>query len=132
MQLNHINLCVDNLNEARDLFQNYFDFHCLQEIGDFLVLMTDGQGFVLNLTTPHVPGFSDEIQSYPGAFHVGFFQQTKDQVDQMYRRLSTASVQFKHEPKDIVGGGYGFYFTAFNNLLIEVSYYPLFSGNTRA
>lgn len=130
MQLNHINLCVENLEEAREFFQHYFDFQCLHQVGKILVLMTDGQGFILNLSTPHLFGSTEPIQPYPGAFHIGFLQPTNDQVDQMYRRLSTAAVQFKHEPKKIPGG-YGFYFTAFNHLLIEVSCYAVPENNSR-
>jgi len=119
MQLNHINLCVNDLTEARTFFQNCFDFQFLEQKGNAIVVMTDGQGFTLVLSNPQAFGYK-EIQPYPGGFHVGFIQATSDQVDQMHRRLAAAGIQLPHEPKKM-RGSYAFYFTALNDLLFEIS-----------
>lgn len=118
MQLNHLNLCVNDLTEARTFFQNCFDFQFVEQKGDAIAVMTDGHGFTLVLSNPHA--FKRELQPYPEDFHVGFLLETSDQVDQAYHRLVEAKVQLTQEPKKI-RGSYGFYFTALNNILFEVS-----------
>ncbi|GHO81969.1 glyoxalase [Ktedonobacter sp. SOSP1-85] len=118
MQLNHLNLCVEDLTEARTFFQNCFDFHFVEQRKDAVAVMSDGHGFTLVLSNPRA--FGNEMRPYPEGFHIGFILETSDQVDQVYRRLATAEVQLTQEPKKM-RGSYGFYFTALNNLLFEVS-----------
>jgi catechol-2,3-dioxygenase len=118
MQLNHLNLCVNDLTEARAFFQNCFDFQFLEQKGDAVAIMTDGHGFTLVLSNPRA--FKQEIQPYPGGFHVGFLQETTGQVDQTYQRLAAAGIQLTQEPRKM-RGSYGFYFTALNDILFEVS-----------
>jgi catechol 2,3-dioxygenase-like lactoylglutathione lyase family enzyme len=118
MQLNHLNLCVDDLTEARTFFQNCFDFQFLEQKGEAVAVMTDGYGFTLVLSNPRA--FKNEMRPYPEGFHVGFLLETSDQVDQAYRRLAAAGVQLTQEPRKI-RGSYGFYFTALNGILFEVS-----------
>ena len=118
MQLNHLNLCVTDLTEARSFFQNCFDFQFLEQKGKALLVMTDGYGFTLVLMNPQALG--NEMRPYPEGFHVGFLLETNDQVDKMYHRLVAANIQLAHEPRKM-RGGYGFYFTALNAILFEVS-----------
>ena len=118
MQLNHLNLCVNDLTEARSFFQNCFGFQFLEQKGDAVAIMTDGHGFTLVLSNPRA--FKREVMPYPEDFHVGFLQETPDQVDQMYHRLGEAGVQLSGEPRKM-RGSYGFYFTALNDILFEVS-----------
>ena len=120
MQLNHLNLCVDDLAEARTLFQNCFDFQFLEQKGKAIVVMTDGQGFTLVLSNPQAFGYEGGIQPYPGGFHIGFLLETSDQVDQVYHRLAAAEIQLPQEPRKM-RGSYGFYFTALHAILFEVS-----------
>lgn len=56
MQLNHLNLCVDNPTEARMLFERSFGFQTVEQRGNAVVLMTDGQGFTLILSDPKAFG----------------------------------------------------------------------------
>ncbi len=119
MQLNHLNLCVDDLTRACTFFQNCFDFQFLEQKGDAIVVMTDGHGFTLVLSNSHAFGH-EEMQPYPEGFHVGFLLDTGAQVDQAYHRLAAAEVQLTREPRNM-RGSYGFYFTALNNILFEVS-----------
>lgn len=118
MQLNHLNLCVDNLTEARDFFRRCFDFQFLEQKGDAIAIMTDGHGFTLVLSNPQAFGGATPI--YPEGFHVGFIVDTPDQVDQMHRRLASAGVHSDHEPRKI-RESYTFYFTALSTILFEVS-----------
>lgn len=119
MRLNHLNLCVDDLTEARTLFEDCFDFHFLEQKGEAVIIMTDGHGFTLVLS--NLQAFGNELRPYPEGFHVGFILETPDRVDQAYTRLAAAAdVQIAHEPRKI-RGSYGFYFTALNAILFEVS-----------
>jgi catechol-2,3-dioxygenase len=118
MQLNHLNLCVDDLSEARTFFQNCFDFQCLEQKKDAVVVMNDGHGFTLVLSNPRA--FGNEMLPYPEGFHVGFLLETSDQVDQVYHRLAAAKVPLTQEPRKM-RGSYGFYFTALNGILFEIS-----------
>jgi len=116
MRLNHLNLCVDNLADAREFFERLFDFQFVEQKGDALAVMTDRQGFTLVLSrlanaTPI---------SYPKGFHVGFIVETPGHVDDMYKRLAAADVRLDHEPRK-ARGSYAFYFTALNSILFEVS-----------
>jgi catechol-2,3-dioxygenase len=118
MQLNHLNLCVNDLTEARTFFQNCFDFQFLEQKGEAVAVMADGHGFTLVLSNPRA--FKNEMRPYPEGFHVGFLLETSDQVDQAYRRLAAAEIQLSQGPRKM-RGSYGFYFTALNDILFEVS-----------
>jgi len=118
MRLNHLNLCVDNLNEARALFQDCFDFQFIEQKGEAIAIMTDGHGFTLVLS--NLLAFGHEVRPYPEGFHVGFIQETPEQVERAYSRLAATGIQIEHEPRKI-RGSYGFYFTALNAILFEVS-----------
>jgi catechol-2,3-dioxygenase len=118
MQLNHLNLCVDDLTEACTFFQSCFDFQFVEQKGEALIVMSDGHGFTLVLSNPQA--FGKQMQPYPEGFHIGFLQETRDQVDEVYRHLTATHVAVAHAPRKI-RGSYGFYFTALNALLFEVS-----------
>lgn len=120
MRLNHLNLCVDDLSEARQFFETFFDFKFLEQKGKALVVLSDENGFILVLSDPKA--FKRQIEiKYPEAFHVGFLVETSSEVDQQYDRLIAGGIQIDKEPYTMRGNSYGFYFTTFNNLLIEVS-----------
>ena len=118
MQLNHLNLCVRDLTEACTFFQNCFDFQFLEQRKDAVAVMSDGHGFTLVLSNPRA--FKRELTPYPEDFHVGFLQATTDQVDKMYHRLLEAGIPLTQEPRNM-RGSYGFYFTALNDILFEIS-----------
>ncbi|MES9684413.1 glyoxalase [Bacillus sp. AFS001701] len=120
MRLNHLNLCVDDLSEARQFFETFFDFRFLEQKGKALVILSDEDGFILVLSDPKA--FKKQVEiKYPEAFHVGFLVETPSEVDQQYDRLIAGGIQIDKEPYSMRGNSYGFYFTTFNNLLIEVS-----------
>jgi catechol-2,3-dioxygenase len=118
MQLNHLNLCVNDLAEARTFFQTCFDFQCLEQKKDAIAVMSDGHGFTLVLSSSQA--FGKQTLPYPEGFHIGFILASGEQVDQTYRRLSAAKIALSQEPRKI-RGSYGFYFTALNQILFEVS-----------
>ncbi len=115
MKFNHLNLCVDNLADARKLFEDLFDLQCVEQKKDALAIMTDGQGFTLVLSR-----LNDAPISYPQGFHVGFLVDTPGQVDSVYQRVAAADVSLDHAPRRI-RESYTFYFTALSSILFEVS-----------
>ncbi|MBP1992250.1 VOC family protein [Paenibacillus eucommiae] len=118
MKLNHLNLCVDDLSEAQHFFQNFFGFETLDKKADSIASMSDGHGFSLVLSNPRAFGGGTPV--YPDGFHVGFFVDTTDQVDNMYYRLKEAGMDMNEEPRTI-RGGYTLYFKALNGILFEVT-----------
>ncbi|CRK84819.1 VOC family protein [Neobacillus massiliamazoniensis] len=120
MRLNHLNLFVDDLSEARHFFETYFDFQFLEQKGKALVVLSDENGFILVLSDPKAFKGKKDIR-YPEAFHIGFLVETSSEVDQAYDRLVAGGIEIDKEPYTLRGNSYGFYFTVFNGLLIEVS-----------
>ncbi|MCW9132168.1 VOC family protein [Bacillus paramycoides] len=120
MRLNHLNLCVDDLSEARHFFETFFDFQFLEQKGKALVVMSDESGFILVLSDPKAFKGKNDV-TYPEAFHIGFLVETSSEVDQAYNRLVAGGIEIEKEPYAMRGSSYGFYFTIFNGLLIEVS-----------
>lgn len=47
--------------------------------------------------------------------------ETSSEVDQAYNRLVAGGIEIDKEPYTMRGSSYGFYFSVFNGLLIEVS-----------
>lgn len=118
MQLNHLNLCVSNVPEACSFFQRCFDLRLLQQHKEALAVLSDEHGFTLVLMNPQA--MRQEMRPYPDGFHIGFLLDTPEQVEQTYQRLVAEGVQFLHEPRKI-RKSYGFYFTALDDILFEVS-----------
>jgi catechol-2,3-dioxygenase len=83
--LNHTNLTTCNVPALKEFFCWIFDFQIVAERGDKLAVLRNSDGFVLTLMydkrmTPQ--------QGYPGLFHVGFLQPTRQCVDRMHEALS--------------------------------------------
>jgi catechol 2,3-dioxygenase-like lactoylglutathione lyase family enzyme len=117
MRLNHLNLTVPDVARTREFFENYFGFRCVAERGrGFLAVLVDESGFVLTLNN-----FDDAAQvQYPGAFHIGFMQETREHVDGMYERLRAGG--FNPEPPKEFHGAWTFYFRAPGGFLVEVGH----------
>ncbi|MXQ55955.1 VOC family protein [Shimazuella alba] len=119
MKLQHLNLCVNNLTDSQDFFESIFGFQTMDRKGDAIAVMEDGHDFVLVLSNPQI--FGDEVPVYPKDFHIGFFVDTPDKVNQMYDRLQlTANVELDSKPK-YMRGGYSLYFRALNGILFEIT-----------
>ena len=119
MQLNHLNLCVNDLAEARLFFETHLDFHTLAQRGEALAILNDGQDFTLTLTDVRRFGGATPVV-YPQGFHVGFLRETKGAVDDAYARLLAAGIATEPTPR-MLHGGYGFYFTALGDIQFEVA-----------
>jgi catechol 2,3-dioxygenase-like lactoylglutathione lyase family enzyme len=115
MALNHLNLTVPEVSLTREFFEKYFGFRTVKEReDDSLAVMVDDTGFVLTLNNL---GKVTEVE-YPGAFHVGFMQDGREQVDKMYERLKLGGFDMK--PPHEFHGAWTFYFRAPGGFLVEV------------
>ena len=69
-------------------------------------MLIDESGFVLTLNNFEK---ATEVE-YPGAFHIGFMQESRERVDEMHRRLKADGFDVK-TPKEF-HGAWTFYFRA--------------------
>lgn len=116
MKLNHINLTVTNVEEAMNFLVRYFGMRSMggnQGMG-FLTDEEDGWGFVLTLmkATEGTQG------KYPGTFHIGFFIDDEESVDELHRRLKEDA--FNVPAPENNGHAYGFYVKAPGGFTVEV------------
>ncbi len=138
-RLNHIDLVVANVAENRAFFEKYFGFKTIVSIGDDLAVMTDGTDFSLVLSGPEVAAEIGQIQragkadrqdkepagadakkpiEYPAGFHIGFHQDSKQGVDEMYKKLKDGGVAVDL-PKEY-HGAWTFYVRAPGGYYVEV------------
>jgi catechol 2,3-dioxygenase-like lactoylglutathione lyase family enzyme len=117
MRLNHVNLTVPSVPQSREFFETYFGLRCIAEKGrDALAVLLDESGFVLTLNNF---GNATKVE-YPGAFHVGFMQESPEQVDEMYARLKSGG--FEMEPPKHFHGAWTFYLHAPGGIMVEVGH----------
>jgi len=138
-RLNHIDLVVPNVKENRAFFEKHFGFRCIVELGDKLAVMTDGTDFSLVLSSPEIGAEIDTIQrtgktdpkdkgpsgpdtkkpvEYPAGFHIGFHQDSREKVDEIYKQLKDGGVAVQ-EPKEY-HGAWTFYVRAPGGFFVEV------------
>lgn len=84
MKLNHLNLTVSDVHAAHAFLEKYFELKslgCNKNMG----FLTDDSGAVISLTSMKV---SKETEvRYPGAFHIGFIQESEERVNAINQRL---------------------------------------------
>jgi len=113
MALNHLNLTVPDVARSREFFETYFGFRCVMG-RDALAVLVDEAGFILTLNNFDK---ATEVE-YPGAFHIGFIQESPKRVDEMYERLKADG--FGAKPPHEFHGAWTFYFRAPGGFLVEV------------
>ena len=82
MRLNHLNLTVTDVLVARDFLERYFGLRSMAGNAG-MAFLSDDDGFVLTLIKA---GKATEV-AYPGNFHVGFFVESDEIVDEVNSRL---------------------------------------------
>lgn len=113
MKLNHINLTVTDVQAASDFLVKYFGMRSMggnKGMG-FLTDEEDGWGFVLTL-------MKESQGRYPGNFHIGFFIDSKETVDEINQCLKQDGFNVP-TPED-TGHSYGFYVNAPGGFTVEV------------
>jgi lactoylglutathione lyase len=117
MRVNHLNLTVPDVGQTREFFETFFGLKCVAERGrNTLAVMIDETGFVFTLSNFEN---STEVE-YPGAFHIGFMQDSRERVDEIYQQLKAGG--YEAEPPKEFHGAWTFYFRAPGGVLVEVGH----------
>jgi lactoylglutathione lyase len=110
VKLNHLHLTVTDVEATAAFLAKYFG---LRDLGGNkgMGFMFDDDGLVLTLMRG-----KGKI-SYPGHFHIGFHQESKEAVDELYGRMKADGItgeppQYSH--------GYTFYVQAPGGFTVEV------------
>jgi lactoylglutathione lyase len=82
VKLNHLNLAVTDVPAARDFLEGYFGLRSMGGNAG-MAFLSDDDGFVLTLMKARRA--AEKI--YPGNFHIGFFVESGEIVDEVNRRL---------------------------------------------
>ena len=118
MALKHVNMAVPDVAQTRAFFETYFGFRCLDVKGDNVIaILVDNDGFTLTISN----FTKTETPTYPTDFHVGFVQETPEQVMAMYQTMKADGIDIGKEPRNYGGRGtMSFYVTVPGNFLVEV------------
>lgn len=114
MKLNHINLGVSDVPQAVEIFQRHFGLQPAGDgmpINDQMAFLRDDVGALLSM-------FRVEDPQYPRVFHIGFLQDSPEQVQQIYQQLTESGFQIPAPREN--HGRLTFYFNAPFGVVIEV------------
>ena len=114
MKLNHVNLTVTDVSEARAFLAKYFGLRSTAGGSDSIAVLFDDDGLVLTLMKA---GPATEIK-YPPSFHIGFMQESEERVNEINERLKQDGFDVK--PPRRFHGAWTFYFRAPGGFTIEV------------
>ena len=118
MILNHINLPVGDVGATRDFFAQFFGMRTLLELPrNSMAMMRDEGGMVLIIS--HFDKDKTAAIPYHADFHVGFFVDSRAEVDAKYAELSAAGWSLA-APKRLQGR-YGIYVAAPGGFEVEVA-----------
>jgi len=116
MKLNHMNLAVADIEATATFFEKHFGFRIRKILGGVIAILDGAEGFVLVLSNLPKSGNTD----YPPDFHIGFYQDTPEQVTQLLVSLQADGIATEQQAKRI-RDRFGFYFHAPGNILVEVT-----------
>ena len=116
MKLNHLNLTVSNVPDAHRFLEKYFGLKGYNgmEPREGMSFMSDDGGMLLAL-------FRNEKGTeakYPAGFHIGFIQDSEEQVNHINQRLREDGYQVPKPAR--LHGSWTFYFQAPGGFLVEV------------
>jgi catechol 2,3-dioxygenase-like lactoylglutathione lyase family enzyme len=116
MKLNHINLTVTDVRAASKFLVKYFGMRNMGGNAGMGFLTDDEEewGFVLTLMKAN----KETQGKYPGNFHIGFFIDSEETVDKIYRRLKKDG--FDVPPPERNNHAYGFYVEAPGGFTVEL------------
>lgn len=100
MKLNHTNLTVTDVETTAEFLAEYFDLE-KRGGGPAITILSDETGFVLTLMRSR----EGEAIEYPSSFHVGFFVDSEERVDETHARLKedgydVTDVKMRHNTYD--------------------------------
>ncbi len=116
MKLNHLNLTVSDVMAAHSFLTTYFGLTPLpaSPTNETMAFLNDDNGMVLSLM--NLQG-EDKIE-YPGMFHIGFVQESREDVDAINERLKDGGFAVKAARE--FHGSYTFYLKAPGGFTVEV------------
>lgn len=114
MKLNHINLGVTDVPATVELFQTYFG---LRPAGDGMP-MDERMAFLRDDNGSLISVFKAKDVAYPKVFHIGFLQDTPEQVRAIYQQLTDGG--YTITPPSENHGRLTFYFNTPGGFVLEV------------
>jgi len=119
MKLNHVNLYSHNIAADRAMFEHYFGLRTLVVREEKMVVMQDDDGLVLIINA-----FSNKLNGfeYPhdlNILHIGFIQNSCEDVDAIYAHLTTDGWEAQAPRK--FHNAWAFYLKAKGGYFIEVA-----------
>jgi catechol 2,3-dioxygenase-like lactoylglutathione lyase family enzyme len=112
--LNHLNLAVSDVQQARAFLVKYFGLIPEGKENDSIAALRSDNGLVLTLSNFYRVS---EVK-YPDGFHVGFGHGSREEVDEINRRLKEDGFEVDRPAKD--HGAWVFFFVAPGGFLLEV------------
>lgn len=104
MQLDHINLTVNNVEEASAFLKKHFEYtDAFDDNNADMCVLASKHGTYINL-------MRGTDATYPKMFHIGFDAQTEDGVNAVYERLTNDGLTI-NPPKHVPWGSWTFHFT---------------------
>ncbi len=116
MKLNHLNLTVSDVVAAYRFLEKHFGLRGYggREPSEAMGFLSDDQGMVLALFRA---AKGNELK-YPAGFHIGFIQDSEEQVNEINRRLREDGFQVAKPSR--LHGSWTFYFRAPGGFTVEV------------
>ena len=114
MNLNHLGLGVTEIPSTVAMFEKYFGLRAVEgfRASDKMGFLNDDSGALITI-------FRVPDASYPKIFHIGFMQDTVEQVDTLHEKLSTDGFAPEAMRKEF--GRKTFYFQAPGGFTVEVN-----------
>jgi lactoylglutathione lyase len=116
MKVNHLNLTVNDPVETQQFLVKYFGLKPRGKGNHNIALLSDDNGMVLSLM--HMKMDRKSEAKYPDTFHIGFIQDSEEQVNEINRQLKADGIQVA--PPSRQHGSWTFYFDAPGGFTIEV------------
>ena len=116
MKVNHLNLTVTDPVETQQFLVKYFALKAKGKGNQNIALLSDDNGMVLTLMRTEMDQKSEV--KYPDTFHLGFIQESEEQVNEINRRLKADGLHVP--PPSRQHGSWTFYFDAPGGFTIEV------------
>jgi lactoylglutathione lyase len=116
MKVNHLNLTVTDPVATQQFLTKHFGLKPRGKGSRNIALLLDDNGMVLTLMNMEI-GRKSEVK-YPATFHIGFIQESEEQVNEINRHLKADG--FDVPPPSRQHGSWTFYFDAPGGFTIEV------------
>lgn len=110
MKLNHLGITVSDVYEARVFLEKYFGFKGIGKNNHKMTHLQDDNGLILSL-------FQGSPITEPKTTHIGFMQETEEQVNEIYQRLKADGFEVQPPQRS---HGWTFHFVAPGGFAIEV------------